>query len=193
MPDADVSTDNGQDDSEAADMLAEAVDNGDGSQEENSEPDLPPAVKAKIAKANNEAKNLRKKLRELEPLAQEAQQLRDSQKSELEKLTEQLQAAETERAAASAAQMRIDVALDKAPDGMSLAQVRKLAKRLTGSTREELEEDAGELFADFVKDDERKSGATRPKENLRTVPLSTPAGADKTDMNEWMRTRGANR
>jgi chromosome segregation ATPase len=44
----------------------------------------------KIRKANSEAKNLRERLKELEPLAQKARELEDAQKSEQERLTEQL-------------------------------------------------------------------------------------------------------
>ncbi|MFE0353588.1 hypothetical protein ACFW2I_08850 [Streptomyces nigra] len=44
----------------------------------------------KIRKANSEAKNLRERVKELEPLAQKARELEDAQKSEQERLTEQL-------------------------------------------------------------------------------------------------------
>jgi hypothetical protein len=152
----------GSDDAEASEMLADAV--SDESQEDKGgDQQLPEWAQKKLSKANNEAKNLRSRVKELEPLAQRAKDLEDSQKSELEKLTEQLQAAQAEKTAATAAQLRIDVALEKAPDGMSKAQIRKLSKRLTGSTREELEEDADELFADFTpaKGDESDEGPER--------------------------------
>lgn len=55
-------------------------------------------AEAKIKKANSEAENLRKRLKELQPLAAKAKQLEDAQKSDQERLTEQLTAAE-ERAA----------------------------------------------------------------------------------------------
>lgn len=53
---------------------------------------------AKIKKVNSEAENLRLRVKELEPLAKKAKELEDAQKSEQERLTEQLTAAE-ERAA----------------------------------------------------------------------------------------------
>jgi hypothetical protein len=162
----------GSEDAEASGMLAEAVQEDDGSQGDGEQID--PAVKAKLDRLERDGAKYRKRIRELEPLADEAQKLRDSQKSELEKLTEQLQAAQAESASATAAQLRIDVALEKAPDGMSKAQIRKLAKRLTGSNREELEEDAEELFAEFapVNDsDGGSNGAQRPRESLGKVPL----------------------
>lgn len=55
-------------------------------------------AEAKIKKANSEAENLRKRLKELQPLAKRAQELEDAQKSEQQRLTDQLAAAE-ERAA----------------------------------------------------------------------------------------------
>lgn len=55
-------------------------------------------AEAKIKKANSEAKSLRERLKELEPLAKKAKELEDAQKSEQERLAEQLTAAE-ERAA----------------------------------------------------------------------------------------------
>ena len=55
-------------------------------------------AEAKIAKANSEAKNLRERLKALEPLAAKAKELEDAQKSEQERLNEQLTAAQ-ERAA----------------------------------------------------------------------------------------------
>ena len=48
----------------------------------------------KIRKANSEAKNLRERLKELEPLARKAKELEDAQKSEQERLSEKLTAAE---------------------------------------------------------------------------------------------------
>lgn len=52
-------------------------------------------AEAKIRKANSEAKSLRERLKELEPLARKAKELEDAQKSDQERLTEQLTAAET--------------------------------------------------------------------------------------------------
>ncbi|MPY47156.1 hypothetical protein [Streptomyces acidicola] len=48
---------------------------------------------AELRKKNSEAANLRKRLKELEPLAKKAKEFEDAQKSETERLTEQLQAA----------------------------------------------------------------------------------------------------
>jgi membrane protein involved in colicin uptake len=57
-------------------------------------------AEAKIKKANSEAKSLRERLKEIEPLAKKAKELEDAQKSEQERLTEQLTAAEQRAAKA---------------------------------------------------------------------------------------------
>jgi hypothetical protein len=48
---------------------------------------------AELRKKNSEAQNLRKRLKELEPLARRAKELEDAQKSETERLSDQLRAA----------------------------------------------------------------------------------------------------
>ena len=55
-------------------------------------------AEAALKKKNSEAENLRKRLKELEPLAKRAKELEDAQKSDSERLNEQLTAAQ-ERAA----------------------------------------------------------------------------------------------
>lgn len=50
-------------------------------------------AEAKIRKANSEAANLRKRLKELEPAAAELQRIKDAEKTESERLTDQLAAA----------------------------------------------------------------------------------------------------
>jgi hypothetical protein len=56
-------------------------------------------AEAKIRKANSEAANLRKRLKELEPLARKAKEFEDAQKSEQERLNDRLAAAEAQIAA----------------------------------------------------------------------------------------------
>lgn len=53
-------------------------------------------AEAKIRKANSEAQNLRKRLKELEPKAEELQRIKDAEKSESERLNDQLEAAKTQ-------------------------------------------------------------------------------------------------
>lgn len=104
----------------------------------------------------------------------------DANKSDIQRATDKAAEAETRAATAEANALRIEVALDKAPDGMPLAQVRKLAKRLTGGTREELEADADELFGDFAPAQSDRDTQRRPRERLRpgAAPDTEP---DETD------------
>jgi len=55
-------------------------------------------AEAKIRKANSEAANLRKRLKELEPLARKAKEFEDAQKSEAERLNDQLTRAQEQMA-----------------------------------------------------------------------------------------------
>lgn len=104
-------------------------------------------IKAALKKANEEAKNLRLKLKEYE----------DRDKSETEKLTERLSAAEKRALEAE----RLEIALER---GLTRSQ----AKRLVGSTREELEADADELLADLgAASQDREPPPSKPREQLR--------------------------
>lgn len=109
-------------------------------------------AKEKINKLNSEAKNLRAKLKELEPLAAKAKELEDAGRSDLEKLTARAEQAERTASQHEARALRLEVAFEK---GLTPAQ----AKRLVGASREELEADADEILRDFpVKDDGRPKG-----------------------------------
>lgn len=134
---------------------------------------------ATIRKQRESEATAKKRAQELEAKLKEYE---DRDKSEQEKATEKAAAAEQRAATAEQATLRLEVALEKAPDGMSLGQVRKLAKRLSGSTKEELEADADELFADFAPngDGGGKDPARRPKERLKSgaVPSSEPEETD---------------
>lgn len=111
------------------------------------------ALKAALKKANDEAAASRHKLKELE----------DRDKSDSEKLTERIAAAEKRAADAEANALRLEVAAAK---GLTPSQV----KRLVGTTREELEADAVELLADFAStrtETDPPPPGGRPKERLR--------------------------
>lgn len=131
--------------------------------------DVPPEVKAALKKANEEAKNLRLKLKEYE----------DRDKTEAERISERL--AEAEKRALDAD--RLEIALEK---GLTKSQ----AKRLVGSTREELEADADELLADLGvnPDDEKPAPSRRPQERLRSgaVPDAEPEETDPAKLAEMV-------
>ena len=76
-----------QNDTESQDEAQEAETGGDDTPFDRKQ------AEAKIRKANQEAKNLRQRLKELEPKAAELQAIKDSEKSESERLSDQLQRA----------------------------------------------------------------------------------------------------
>jgi len=135
-----------------SDPITPDVDDADDSPEEKPEVDKvedtfdAERAKAKIAKANQEALNLRKRLKELEPLALKAKELEDANKSETEKLSEDRDGHKGRADKAEASLRKLTAAFDAAPEGATPAQIRQVAKRLTGDTDEELQADAEELF-----------------------------------------------
>lgn len=132
---------------------------------------------ATIKKQREAEAAAKKRAQELEA---ELQQFKDRDLSEQEKAAKAAVDAEKRASAAERAALQLEVALDKAPEGMQVAQIRKLAKRLTGTTREEFEADADELFADFAPSGEGEPPRGRPKERLR--PGAVPgAKADEDD------------
>jgi hypothetical protein len=126
---------------------------------------------------NQEAAALRKRLKDAEAKAARLDQLEESQKSESQKLAEQLRSQEERAARAEADAARLRVAMEK---GLTPAQ----AKRLVGSTDEELEADADELLASFATPDagERSPAAPRrPTESLRSGGDPTVNTPDQND------------
>lgn len=133
-------------------------------------------VRGDLSKVKTENDDLRGKVKKHE----------DASKSDQQKLEDRATDAEKRATAAEKTALRIDVALDKAPDGMSIAQVRKLAKRLSGDTKEELEADAEELFAEFASNDDGQEPSRRPKERLRpgAAPGAKPEETDPKKLAE---------
>jgi len=93
---------------------------------------VPDEVKRALKKANKEAETLRLKLKEYE----------DRDKTDLQRLQEERDALKNERDSLNLNAMRREVADEK---GLTPAQ----ARRLVGSTREELEADADDILASF--------------------------------------------
>ncbi len=140
------------------------------STEQQGEEALPEWARKKLEKANREAANYRSKVRELEPLASRARELEDAGRSDTEKLTARAEMAERELQATRMQATRLEVAFEK---GLTPAQ----AKRLVGSTREELEADADEVLRDFPVKSGRPSGDIG--QGPRTdAPPTDPRAAD---------------
>ena len=118
-------------------------DDGDGDETGKPTKDELTAMRAALKKANKAAADTRRKLKEYE----------DRDKTDGEKLADALKRAE----AAELKALRLDVGHRK---GLTPAQ----AKRLVGTTEEELLADADELLAAFTAgDDDGGKGDTRPK------------------------------
>jgi hypothetical protein len=133
--------------------------------------DVPPEVKRALAKANKEAETLRLKLKEFE----------DRDKSEAEKLAERVDAAEKRAVEMEAAALRLEVAAEK---GLSPAQ----AKRLVGTTRDELEADADELLTTFKPPEQPdESAAITTALDLGTRGTATVAGDPATDFAKFLK------
>ncbi|MBP2341116.1 chromosome segregation ATPase [Saccharothrix coeruleofusca] len=164
------------DDNDAPDNDAPDIDPPEGQPDEERKPEPfdEDRARRKIAKANSEAENLRKRLKELEPLAQKARELEDASKTEVERLTGDRDTFKTRAETAEASLTKLQAALDAAPDGASLAQVKAVAKRVTGGSPEELAEDAAELYELLGATARKTAPASKPTEALR-------GGADPDD------------
>jgi hypothetical protein len=119
-----------------------------------------------------EARKWEKRAKDNSDAAARLKELEDAQKTEQEKLTENLSAAEKRAQEAELRALRIEVASDK---GLTKAQ----AKYLTGTTEEELSEAADELLQLFAQPEEDPDPRRRPKERLR--PGATPASEPDID------------
>lgn len=93
----------------------------------------------------------------------------DKDKTETQRLSETAEEAKGQAQAAQQNLRKLQAAMDQAPEGATLTQIRAVAKRLSGDSDEELEEDAKELFDLFTPStsDKGKAPAGRPKEKLR--------------------------
>lgn len=105
--------------------------------------------------------------RQLKEMQAQLQELTDKDKSEVERLREQVTAVTKERDELSSSSMRSDIAIAK---GLTAAQ----AKRLVGATREELEADADEIIEAFP------AGGVKPPPSQKPNP-DLKGGTDPTD------------
>lgn len=97
---------------------------------------------------------------DLKAKAAELDQLKDANKSETQRLSDQLAGLQRENETLKLTQLRADVAAEKGIPA-------KFARRLTGTTREELEADADDLLETLPKPDPVVAMTQKPRENLR--------------------------
>jgi hypothetical protein len=119
--------------------------------------DLPDWAREKLTKANTEAANYRTKLREAEKKLENVKTL-----EEVDALIADLKA---EREKESAEEAKEKHALLVENIALKYKLPEKLAKRLVGNTREELEADAKELAADYAQEarEIRLEGGLNPR------------------------------
>jgi hypothetical protein len=119
-----------------------------------------------LTKKNNEAKSLRQRLKELEPLAAKAKEFEEASKTESQKLTETLDGERRARESAEAKLLRYEVGADKGVPP-------HLMRFLSGATREEIEEAADVLVKELNGGKPTKTSGKPPERVAGGVP-STP-------------------
>lgn len=125
--------------------------------------DLGEAGKKALDAERKARRDAEARVKELEPLAQKVKEAEEKDKSEIQKLTDAKTVAETKAAEAELRALRYEVAHEK---GLTPTQ----AKRLMGSTKEELEADADELLDAFKSESDSKDDQKpnrKPKPNLK--------------------------
>lgn len=126
----------------------------------------------------------RENIKELKRKASEYDQLQESQKTEHQRMTEKLAEFERKAAEAELRVLKVEVAASK---GLSAVQ----AKRLQGSTKEELEADADEIIEAFGTKSSANGSNSRSTAVLKKTGVLPPGAeeAEAKDINEWMRQR----
>jgi hypothetical protein len=166
MPDQDENQ-NGElgdiSDDEAEQLLADAVAEQDQSEK--------PVADDKDWKAEAERwKSLsRKNEKSFKDTSAKLKQYEDQNKTELQRLQEERDSGMTRAEKAEAALKRRELAEQFAPEHATVAQIKAVAKRLSGADDDELEADAKELFELIAPEPKAapKVAGSRPKERLK--------------------------
>lgn len=110
-------------------------------------------------------------LKELKEARAKVKEFQDKDKTEAERLSEAAEDARSRAAKAETDARKLTTAMDRAPEGATLAQIRAVAKRLSGDTDEEMESDADELFdllaPKSTEDGKRPAPSGKPTPSLR--------------------------
>ena len=159
----------GLSDEDAERLLSDAVDDEDDSDDEGdsrskrSDKDLT-KLQEELLKWRSLA---RKHERQAKETSGRLKKYEDQNKSEAERLSEAAQESRTRAERAEANLRRREIAEERAPEHATLAQIKAVAKRLSGESDEDLEADADELFALLVPEPPKPRTPSRPKERLR--------------------------
>jgi hypothetical protein len=149
------------------------VDPADDDKPDDDKPDDKPELNDPGKKAIDAMKRERNAAKKaLKEALDELKTYKDRDKTDTERLTEAAEDAKTRAAKAETNLRKLQTAMDRAPEGATLQQIRAVAKRLSGDTEEELESDADELFELLAPkstsdDGKRAAPSGKPKPNLR--------------------------
>jgi hypothetical protein len=185
-------------DEDAERLLSDAVDDSDSDDEnendsgsdkqsQRSDTDLD-KLRGELQKWKSQA---RKHERQYKETSGRLKQYEDQNKSEAERLQEAAQESRTRAERAETALRRREIAEDRAPEHASLAQIKAVAKRLSGESDEDMEADADELFALLVPEPSKVRTPTRPKERLRGGgdPEEEPEELDPRKLADMVKSR----
>lgn len=155
------------------------------------EPEDPPEDKPELGDAGKKALDAERKARrdaeqKAKDLENRLQAIEDKDKSEVERLTEQVATLAKERDAAVGKADRLEVAVLKSLDEDQSRRITSAAKRLTGTTREELEADAEEFLTAFAPSAPAEEGkpapSGKPQERLKPGNGDPDAPVEETDV-----------
>jgi len=137
------------DDDDAQRLLADAVDEDDDDPEGADQlGDAGQKALADIREQRRAAREARDKYKsELEDARAKLKQFTDKDKTESQRLQEAADEYKTRAERAEAVHKRREIAEELAPEHATIAQIKAVAKRLSGESDDELEADAKELFA----------------------------------------------
>jgi hypothetical protein len=175
-------------DEDAERLLSDAVEddvddaNGSGDSRDQRRSDRDDPTQRELTKWKSLA---RKHEREAKQRASKLKEYEDANKSEAERLSESATEFRTRAEKAESALRRREIAEERAPAHATLAQIKAVAKRLSGDDDEALEADADELFAMFAQAPPKEKEAPpktagRPRERLR--PGNTDPEEDEEEV-----------
>lgn len=104
----------------------------------------------------------------------------DKDKTEGQRLQEAAEDAKTRATKAESSARKLQMALDRAPEGATLAHIKAVAKRISGDSDEDLEADCDELFALFAP---QKDNVTTTKKEPPGKPKERLSGGGEPDDN----------
>lgn len=154
----------------------------DGDDKPDNKPDLGDAGKKAIEAMKRERNAAKKALADAQA---ELKKYSDRDKTDTERLTETAEDAKSRAGKAELNLRKLTTAMERAPEGATLTQIRAVAKRLSGDTDEDMEADADELFGLFAPAPKSTSDETkRPAPTGKPTPTLKGGGAPDEEPEE---------